>query len=76
MDVVVKADKKARERTDGAAVAVQGKHGDSCFAKKVQAVPKGSTRFGDDFTRPPALPCSRDDVRMRQLRQRPKEKEG
>ena len=34
MEVNVTADKKTRERTKGAAAAVQAKHGDSCCAKK------------------------------------------
>ena len=53
---------KTRERTEGAAAAVQTKHGDGCSSKRVQASPRSSTRFGDDFTGPPALPCSRDDT--------------
>ena len=39
-------DKTTRERTEGAATAVQAEHGDSCSAKRALAGPKGSTRFG------------------------------
>ena len=56
------SDTKTCERTEGAAAAVQAKHGDSCFAYQVALDPMSSTSFGDDFTKPPALPCSRDDV--------------
>ena len=55
------ADKKTRERTEGAATAVQAKHaGDSFSAKRVQAGPFSSTSVGVK-AEPPALPC-RDDV--------------
>ena len=60
MEADVLADKKARKRTEGAAVAVQAKHGDSCSAKRVQAGPKSSTSFGVK-AKPSALSC-RDDV--------------
>ena len=60
MEVDVTADKKTRKRTEGAAATVQAKHGDSCFAKRVQADPMGLTSFGDDFTGHPALPCARN----------------
>ena len=40
------ADKKTRKRTEGATAAVQAKHGDSSSAKRVQADPTSSTRFG------------------------------
>ena len=55
----VTADKTTRERTEGAAAAVQAKHEDSCFAKRVQAGPTSSTSFGKK-DEPPALP-RRDD---------------
>ena len=42
----VTADKKTRERTEGTVAAVQAKHGDSFSAKRVQALPTGSTSFG------------------------------
>ena len=35
MEADVPADKKTCERTEGAATAVQAKHGDSCSAKRV-----------------------------------------
>ena len=54
------ANTKTRERTEGAATAVQAMHGDSCTAQKVQDGPKTSISFGMK-AEPPALPC-RDDV--------------
>ena len=51
---------KTRERTEGAAAAVQVKHGDSRSAKRVQAGPTSSTSFGKK-AKPPAL-SRRDDV--------------
>ena len=56
------ANTKTRERTEGAATAVQAMRGDSCTtAQRVQDGPMtNSTRFGM-MTKPPALPC-RDDV--------------
>ena len=51
---------KPRERTEGAAKAVQAKHGDSCTAQRVQDEPKTSTCFGV-MAGPPDIPC-RDDV--------------
>ena len=55
------ADTKTRERTEGAATAVQAMHGDSCIAQRVQDGPMtNSTSFGM-MADPPALPC-RDDV--------------
>ena len=60
MGVNVPADKKTRERTEGAANAVQAQHGDSCSAKRIQAGPTCSTNFGVK-AEPPALYC-RDDV--------------
>ena len=54
------ADTKTRERTEGAAKAVQAKHGESCTARRVQDGPKTSTCFGV-MAEPPAPPC-RDDV--------------
>ena len=62
MESDVKADKKTRVRTEGAAAAVQAKHGDSCSAKRAQAGSKRSTSFSDDSTKPPALPRSRNDA--------------
>ena len=60
----VPADKKTRAGTEGAATAVQAKNGDSCSANRVDPDPKQSTSFSDDFTGPPALPCSRDDAQV------------
>ena len=57
----VLANKKTRERTEGAATAVQAKHGDCCSAKKrIQVGSKSSTSFGVR-AKPPPLPCM-DDV--------------
>ena len=39
MEANVQADKKARERTEGAATAVQAMHGDSCSANRVDPDP-------------------------------------
>ena len=55
IEAYVIADKNIRERTEGAAAAVQAKHGDSCSAKKVQARPTSSTSVGMK-AEPPALP--------------------
>ena len=52
---------KTRERTEGAAKAVQAKHGDSCTARRVQDGPTTSTCFGVT-AKPPALPCRDDEV--------------
>ena len=52
------ADIKTRERTEGAATAVQAMHGDSCSANRVDPDPMCSTSFGDDCTGP----CSRQDA--------------
>ena len=54
------ADTKTRERTEGAATAVQAMHGDHCTAQKVQDGPKTSTSFGVK-AETPDLPC-REDV--------------
>ena len=62
MEADVLADKKTYERTEGAAAAVQAKHGDSCSAKRGQADLMSSTSSGDDFTGPLAHPCSRGDA--------------
>ena len=60
MEASVPADKKSRERTEGAVTAVQAKRGGSCSAKRVHPGPKSSTSFGLK-AEPPALP-RRDDV--------------
>ena len=54
------ADKQTRERTEGAAKAVQAMYGDSFSAKRIQDGPKSSTTIGEKV-KPPVLPC-RDDV--------------
>ena len=55
------ANTKTRERTEGAATAVQAMHGDSCTtAQKVQDGQKTSISFGV-MTEPHDLPC-REDV--------------
>ena len=51
------ADTKTRERTEGAATAVQAMHGDSCSVNRVDPDPMCSTSFGGDSTGPPVLPC-------------------
>ena len=58
MKADVKADKKARKRTEGIATVVPAKYGDSCTEKRVHS-PKSLTTFGVKIE-PPALPC-RDD---------------
>ena len=62
MEADVPADKKTRERTEGAAAAVQAMHGDSFSGNRVDPEPKSSTSFGDVSIGPLALPCSRDDA--------------
>ena len=57
---------KTRERTEGAAKAVQAMRGDSFSAKRVQDGPKISTTFGVK-AESPALPC-RDDRLGRERR--------
>ena len=54
------ANTKPRERTEGAATAVQAMHGDSSTAQKVQEGSKTSIIFGVK-AEPPDLPC-REDV--------------
>ena len=54
------ADEETRERSEGAAKAVQAIHGDRCSANRVDPDPMCSTSFGVKVE-PPALPC-RDDV--------------
>ena len=55
------ANTKTRERTEGAATAVQAMRGDSFSARRVEPGPNtNSTSFGV-MAEPPALPC-RDDV--------------
>ena len=52
----VPADDKTRERTEGAAKAVQAMHGDSFSANRVDPDSESHTSFGGDSTGPPALP--------------------
>ena len=59
METNIKAEKKTRKRTEGAATAVQTKHGDRCSVKRVQVGPKRSTSF-DVKAEPLALPCRGD----------------
>ena len=56
MEAGVPADEKTRERTKGAAKAVQAMYGDSFSAKRIQDGSKSSTTFGEKVE-PPALPC-------------------
>ena len=44
------ANTKSRERTEGAATAVQAMHGDSCSADRVDPDSMYSTSFGDKWT--------------------------
>ena len=54
------ANTKTRERTEGAATAVQAMHGDSLSARWVEPGPKtNSTNFGVKVE-PPDLPCKED----------------
>ena len=55
MEASVTANKKTRERTEGAAAALQAQHGDSCSVKRIQAGPTSSTSFSMK-AEPPALP--------------------
>ena len=61
MEADGQADTKTRERTEGAATAVQVMHGDSYSANRIVPCPETtSTSFGVKAV-PPALPC-RDDA--------------
>ena len=60
MEADLPAEKKTRERTEGAASPVQAKHGDSCSAKRVLADPKYSTSFG--FKAEPLTLPRKDDT--------------
>ena len=62
MEADGQADTKTRERTEGAATAVQAMHGVSCSAIRVDSDPMCSTSFGDDCTEPPAPPCSGENA--------------
>ena len=61
MEADVPSDTKTHKRMENT-VAVQAKHGDSCFANQVDPDPMCLTSFDDDSTGPPALPCTRDDA--------------
>ena len=58
MEVDEPANTKTRERTEGAATAVQAMRGDSRSADRVDSDPMCSTSSGDDCTGLPAPPCS------------------
>ena len=61
MEADGQADTRTRERTEGAATAVQAMRGDCFSARRVEPGPTtNSTNFGVK-AEPPALPC-RDDV--------------
>ena len=55
------ANTKTRERTEGAATAVQAMHEDSFYDCRVDLGPKTSASFGVK-TEPPALPCKDDGL--------------
>ena len=62
MDADGKASTKTRERTEGAATAVQAMRGDCFSARRVEPGPTtNSTSFGVK-AEPPALPCRDDSV--------------
>ena len=61
MEADGQADTKTRERTEGAATAVQAMHGDSCFANRVDPGSKATSISFTVKAEPPALPC-RDGV--------------
>ena len=71
MEAGVQADKKTRERTEGAAKAVQVMHVDSCSANRVDPDTMCSTNLGGDSTGPPALPYSGDDALIGKALRRP-----
>ena len=56
MEADVPPDKKTREHMEGAATAVQAKHGGSYSVKRVRIGPIRSTSFGVK-AEPPTLPC-------------------
>ena len=56
------ASTKTRERTEGAATAVQAMCGDSCFVDRVDPDPMCATSSDDDCTGPPAPPCSGENA--------------
>ena len=70
-EVDVPTHTKTCKRAEDAA-ADQAKHGDSCFAKKVDPDLMYLTSFGDDFTKPPTLPRCRDDAMVNKGAEAPK----
>ena len=62
METDGQAETKTRERTEGAATAVQAMHGDSYSATLVYPDPMCSTSFGDDCTGPSAPPYSGENA--------------
>ena len=60
--LAMEEDVPSNTKTEGAAAAVQAMHRDSYSANRIDPDLKRSTSFGDDFTRPPPLPCSRNDA--------------
>ena len=58
----VTSDKKTRKRTEDAAAAERVISGDSSSVTQVDLDHRCLTSFGDDFSGPPALPCSRNDA--------------
>ena len=56
------SDTKTYECKEGAAAAVQAKHGDNYSANQVDPDPMCLASFGEDSSGPPALPCLRDDA--------------
>ena len=61
MEVDGPVNTKTRERTEGAATAVQAMHGDNCFATQIELNPKTNSTSVGMMAEPPALSC-RDDV--------------
>ena len=61
MEADGRANTKTRERTGGAATAVQAMHGDGFSARRVEPGPNTNSTSFDVKAEPPALPC-RDDV--------------
>ena len=57
----VRTETKTRKRTEDVAAEERLRSWDNSFAQ-VDTDPIRLTSFGDDSTRPPALPCSRDDA--------------
>ena len=62
MEANGQAETKTRERTEGAATAVQAMYGNICFVNRVDPDPMCSISFGDNCTGRPALPCLRENA--------------